>query len=417
LWGYERKTHGGPVFGEGKYHWFWSGDLDGVEAQFGAQPDPITDGTKAPIFVDFDLSRIHPLQVNHGMGMYDRWLPNNQTITTVAQLDAYRMQEVIFGHAPYLSDSLWDIVPFAIREQNLVSPVAQSYAGQSLVSTTYEANGSWMNASSALLAGDFTRVQVTYANNLVVVANQDSSAMTWRGLTLPQSGWAAEGSNLLAYTAYRSGSIADYAQTANSLFADARNENDYLSFESRGLASPQVKQIAFNGTHSIPAYRRHCIQGLCAACQPIRLDDRGKYRRDASGGELQLADRPAGSRGGGDFVSPGQSPERQLHSAGRSDFGLHGTEGGSVGKQRWHVALHGRYSDAQRQQGDVQCIGYQRQHHRPPDERLQQYDRLRHHPDRWHGVSAAQCIHQCLDDESLPLLQRRDRKNFVRCPQ
>jgi hypothetical protein len=92
LWGYERKTHGGPVFGEGKYHWFWSGDLDGVEAQFGAQPDPITDGTKAPIFVDFDLSRIHPLQVNHGMGMYDRWLPNNQTITTVAQLDAYRMQ-------------------------------------------------------------------------------------------------------------------------------------------------------------------------------------------------------------------------------------------------------------------------------------------------------------------------------------
>ena len=263
LWAYERKTHGGPVFGEGKYHWFWSGDLDGVEAQFGAQPTPITDGTTAPLFVDFDLSRIHPLQVNHGMGMYDRWMPDNETITTVTQLDAYRMQEVIFGHAPYLSDSLWDIVPFAIREQNLVSPVAQSYAGQTLVSTVYEAKGSWMNAGAALRAGGYTRVQVTYANGLVAVANQDPGVMTWNGLSLPQSGWAAKGSNLLAYTAYRSGSIADYAQTANSLFANARNENDYLSFESHGLASPQVKQISFNTNHSI------AIQLLWNVYQPI----------------------------------------------------------------------------------------------------------------------------------------------------
>lgn len=249
LWQYERTTHGGPVFGEGKFHWFWSGDLDGVEAQFGAEPNPITNGMTAPLLVDFDLSRIHPLQVNHGMGMYDRWMPNGQTITTTAQLDAYRMQEIIFGHAPYLSDSLWDNVPFALREQNLVSPVAQNYAGQKLLSTVYEANGFWMNAGDALRAGNFTRVQVTYANNLVVVANQDAQSMTWRGLLLPQSGWAAEGSNLLAYTAYRSGSIADYAQTANSLFANARNETDYVSYESRGLASPQVKQISFNGTH------------------------------------------------------------------------------------------------------------------------------------------------------------------------
>jgi hypothetical protein len=263
LWSYERKTHGGPVFGEGKYHWFWSGDLDGVEAQFGAEPTPITDGTKAPLFVDFDLSRIHPLQVNHGMGMYDRWMPDSQTISTVTQLDAYRMQEVIFGHAPYLSDSLWDNVPFAIREQNLVSPVAQSYAGQTLASTVYEADGAWMNASSALRTGGYTRVQATYANGLVVAANQDSNVMTWNGLSLPTSGWAAKGSDLLAYTAYRSGSIADYAQTAESLFADARNENDYLSFASHGLASPQVKQISFDANRSI------AVQLLWNVYQPI----------------------------------------------------------------------------------------------------------------------------------------------------
>ena len=263
LWAYERKTHGGPVFGEGKAHWFWSGDLDGVEAQFGTQPNPILDGTKAPLFVDFDLSRIHPLQVNQGMGMYDRWMPNSETITTTTQLDAYRMQEVIFGHAPYISDSLWDNVPFAVREQNLVSPVAQAYAGQKLLSTMYEANGSWMNAGDALRNGDFTRVQVTYGNGLVVVANQDKQSMTWRGLLLPESGWAAQGNNLLAYTAYRSGSIADYSQTADSLFANARNQTDYASFESHGLATPHVKAISFNGTHTIS------IQLFWDVLQPI----------------------------------------------------------------------------------------------------------------------------------------------------
>lgn len=36
LWSYERKAHAGPVLGEGREHWYYSGLLDGVEAQFGA---------------------------------------------------------------------------------------------------------------------------------------------------------------------------------------------------------------------------------------------------------------------------------------------------------------------------------------------------------------------------------------------
>ena len=35
LWAFERKTHHGPVFGEGNCHAYWSGLLDGTEAQFG----------------------------------------------------------------------------------------------------------------------------------------------------------------------------------------------------------------------------------------------------------------------------------------------------------------------------------------------------------------------------------------------
>lgn len=67
LWAYERKTHDGPVFGEGNQHWYWSGCLDGVEAQFGSGW-PGNQGMSAPLNVDFDLLKIHPLQFNHGMG-------------------------------------------------------------------------------------------------------------------------------------------------------------------------------------------------------------------------------------------------------------------------------------------------------------------------------------------------------------
>jgi hypothetical protein len=107
LCAFERKTHGGPVFDEGRRHWFWSGLLDGAEAQFGEGVEP--DAGDTPLFVDFDLLKIHPLQVNHGMGYYERWLLTGTDIEQPHQLDAYRMQEIIYGHAPFLGNMLWTI--------------------------------------------------------------------------------------------------------------------------------------------------------------------------------------------------------------------------------------------------------------------------------------------------------------------
>src|ERR1035438_3297453 len=66
LWSFERTTHGGPVFGEGGSHWFWSGLLDGVEAEFGGGAVANNSSAQAPLFVDFDLLKIHPRQVNYG---------------------------------------------------------------------------------------------------------------------------------------------------------------------------------------------------------------------------------------------------------------------------------------------------------------------------------------------------------------
>lgn len=236
LWAYERSVENGPVFGEGKYHWFWSGLLDGVEAQFGAESTPITNGLQAPLFVDFDLTRVHPLQINYGMGYYDRWLPSG-SMTTLT-LDAYRMQEVAYGHAPYLADSLWQSVPRALLEQNLVSPIAARYALQTPSSIFYWVDGAWVDTSTAAKAGSFSIVRVNYPNGDSIVANSTAAVFSWGSVQIPQYGWAATGTNYFAYTARMSGNVVDYSQTPQGIYANARNQADVLAENT--VATPAV---------------------------------------------------------------------------------------------------------------------------------------------------------------------------------
>jgi hypothetical protein len=226
LWTYERKTHEGPVFGEGLNHWLWSGYSDGVEAALGAGI-PRNSGAGIPLFVDFDLLRIHPLQVNHGMGYYSTWLSSGDSMDNTASSDAYRMQEVAFGHAPFVTSSYWNSPARILLEQNLVSPVAQRYGTQTVRSIQYLVKGKWSSSSEAVKAGRFSQVQVTYRNGDTVVANGDGAALSWNAFQLPPYGWVAKGDRLLAYTALKGGQIVDYAETGNSFFANARNQRDW----------------------------------------------------------------------------------------------------------------------------------------------------------------------------------------------
>ena len=240
LWSFERSSHGGPVFGEGNQHWYWSGLLDGVEAQFGAAnlsaPNP-----QVPLFVDFDLLKIHPLQVNHGMGYYSRWLPAGQSMRQTDLMDAYRMQEIAFGHAPFIGTELWNNTPQVLIEQNLVGAVARRYGTETATDIQYEVNGTWSPTNAAIAAQSWSRVQVQYTNGDTVVANSRPDALSWRGLTIPSEGWAAKGTGLLAYTAIVAGQIADYAETPTTYFANARNQSDIQSVGI--LAEPSVTSV------------------------------------------------------------------------------------------------------------------------------------------------------------------------------
>lgn len=224
LWEYERKTHGGPVFGEGNNHWYWSGCLDGVEAQFGTGWG-WAQGLQAPLAVDFDLLKIHPLQFNHGMGYYERWWSDAKwgAVPPMVILDQYRMQEVAYGHAGFLGSAVWNLIPYAWLEHHLLTPVMARYATASPLQIEYHVDGRWVDCTTAAKAGRWQRVRVRYDSGLTVVANSAKEPLRMGALTLPQFGWLATGAGVTAYTALRQSVVGDYAETADTLFANARN--------------------------------------------------------------------------------------------------------------------------------------------------------------------------------------------------
>ncbi|MCC6728119.1 MAG: hypothetical protein IT208_02145 [Chthonomonadales bacterium] len=224
LWTYERKTHGGPVFGEGNNHWYWSGLLDGVEAQFGAGW-PSNQGLAAPLMVDFDLLRIHPLQLNHGMGYYERWWDRADwgTLPPMVVLDQYRAQEVAFGHAGFLGAATWSVLPLAWLEHHLLTPVTARTGTAAVRRICYQVGGRWVDPTAAAIAGTWDRVQVEYAGGVRVTVNGAPTPLVADGRTLPQFGWLATGPGLAAWTALRHGVVCDYAETPNRVFANARN--------------------------------------------------------------------------------------------------------------------------------------------------------------------------------------------------
>jgi hypothetical protein len=262
LWAYERKTHGGPVLGEGANHWYYSGLLDGVEAQLGRTGSVAVNLDNAlPLFVDFDVLRIHPLQVNHGMGYYERWTQSKTPSMTTTQMDAYRMQEIAFGHAPFLSKGTWNDVSRAFVEFNLVPPVAARYGTALAHSIQYRVDGAWVSSSVAALSGQFSQLQVTYNNGLSLVANATPGPLTWNGLTIPQYGWAAKSTDLLAYTAQCGSTICDYAQTPTSIFANARNQSD--AEIGWGYAAPSVAKVEQGTGNSFAiTYNWHIYRAL-----------------------------------------------------------------------------------------------------------------------------------------------------------
>lgn len=255
-----RQAHGGPLFGEGggwMSNFYYAGLVDGVEAELKiASPD------SAPWWVDFNLLKIHPQMVNHGMGYFERWIENGYDIPEwwnhvppQWQLDKYRAMELAFGHSGFIARQIWQIayenpVP-ALQEYYLMRPIQSKYNTSIPKAVRYQVDGVWVDISDAMRLGMEvpSRLYVTYESGLEIWVNAsdnewwelDERDSIWnpsdrqirvlgdKPIDLPPYGFVARTEDLLVYTATRptrdgfSEVIVDFALTGRGLYVNSRH--------------------------------------------------------------------------------------------------------------------------------------------------------------------------------------------------
>jgi len=242
LFQYQRDTHEGPLFGEGWRHFYWAGRCDGVEAQVAGGED------HAP-FLDFDLLKLHPQMVNHGMGYYERWFRRGYDAVwgfdagSVQQLDKYRAMELAYGHAGFLGARLVHNVNAVVREHHLMHAVQRLYGTARAVAIRYEVDGVLVTASAALALDDTRRQRIEYDSGLVVWVNWREEPWRVEGRVLPQWGFLARGPETEASTELRAGVIADYAECPEYIFADARTWFDLPAASVRKNIEPRLRDF------------------------------------------------------------------------------------------------------------------------------------------------------------------------------
>ncbi|NOY79447.1 MAG: hypothetical protein GXP31_00430 [Kiritimatiellaeota bacterium] len=218
LFEFMRKTHEGPIFGEGAYHSFWAGRIDGCEAQVDGRGGEIH-----PPLPDFDLLKVHPLTVNHGMGYYTRWHRLRRGTLTDEEMDKYRAFELIYGHAGFLNTGAFPKLTQVLREYYLVQPIQERYVPARAVEISYLFDKQWVSSTTACRTQAPRKVRVTYDNGLRIWVNDERPGWRVRGYSLPAYGFVAEGAGVEARTALSpNGLVGDYSETAERIFADPR---------------------------------------------------------------------------------------------------------------------------------------------------------------------------------------------------
>jgi hypothetical protein len=240
LWALMRKSHEGPVSGEGNNHAYWAGLFDGAEAQ-------VAGGENTTADVAFDLCKVHPQNINHGMGYWSRWTTGTAAagipgITLPVTVDKYRAQEISFAHAGFLGSEFLSNDYSTTREYYLTRWLQEKYGTAALLNVTYEVGGKEVSLSEALMRrAPLERLHIRY-QGLDVWANWGGEPWAVQGRTLPQWGYLALGSNgLLQYCAESDGIVRDYLQTADVIFADGRAGMEKMTTASQVIdVAPKV---------------------------------------------------------------------------------------------------------------------------------------------------------------------------------
>lgn len=225
----QKKNWDGPTYSEGPHHCFYAGLTDGNYAQ-----DQPYNMFMNPWLVDFDLRKIHDLEVDFGMGNPGMFAPGYSPKTPEEQsdfIDRFVVATLAFGHSGfYAADYGWRL---AGRSYFMTQQIAAYYTQTSAKTIRYfDADGEGYETSEALKRDLVRRSQVAvvYEDGTVVVANgSKTEPMTAKldGETyrLPPNGYAArsgDGKVRVESFLSDSGRRFDYCESPEYLWFDAR---------------------------------------------------------------------------------------------------------------------------------------------------------------------------------------------------
>lgn len=163
----EKFAHKGPVYSEGNNHWWYAGLTDGNYAQIISVAPP-----KEPLFVDFDLLKMHPLEMDAGMGapgMFFKSLPHH--------LDQFIATTLAYGHIGYFD---WEDDSGMLKIYYMMQGMQKDYVMVPVSRIEYEDQGKLVDTSQALASGTCkrNRVHVFYEGGMEIFVNGDKE--TWR---------------------------------------------------------------------------------------------------------------------------------------------------------------------------------------------------------------------------------------------
>jgi hypothetical protein len=253
----ERKVYG-AVYSEGSRHWLYAGLHDGSDAQLCA-PRPHLE----PFLVDFDLLRIHPLEMDAGMSWIERYVKDSfagpkaggpQQAAALAlggweaALDRFNAATLAFGHQATFTRLSFHGYESDIKTYYLIQPVQSLYAMRRALEIRYHEPGEpgrLLGVSDAIRTNVYRHSQVTvrYETGLEVWVN-GSLTEAWRvetaagAYSLPPSGFVCVAPDqVLSYSVSCGPGRVDYCRTPASRFTDTRGQFQRLGeFETDGAA-------------------------------------------------------------------------------------------------------------------------------------------------------------------------------------
>ena len=225
----QKKNWDGPTYSEGPHHCFYAGLVDGNYGQ-----DQPYNMFLNPWFVDFDLRKIHDLEVDFGMGNVGMFAPGYSPKTAEEKsdlIDRFIAATLAFGHSGFFAaDYGW---PLTGRAYFMTQQIAAHYTQSSADSIRYfDANGDGYETSEALKRDLVKRSQVcvVYKDGTTVVANgSKTEGMTAklgdRVVELPPNGyaaWTADGKVLVESFLSDAQRRFDYCESPEYVWFDAR---------------------------------------------------------------------------------------------------------------------------------------------------------------------------------------------------